>query len=424
MSTAIADYAKQKEILRELAKQVAEISALPIQQDTLKAWKGLNSLKPVRPMFMMEQLPWGQLNYDDMMTCKCTDGLMRHYEWQLRETLYRWRYFPDDRVVTSNIRVPKSIHSTGYGAHADEELILGEAGTAANSHKYNSVIQTEEDIEKITFPTITENKDVSLDIFNTAKDIFDGILTVRQGGVDNYGHIWDYVSIIYGIEQAILDILDRPDFLHKVLDRAFGAYTHALDQYEKLGLIDVGQPYIHCTGAYTDELPGFNGESEEELEKLRYSAKNVWTYGAAQLFSMVSPEAHDEFEIAYHMKWYARYGLGYYGCCEPLDRKVHVIAKLPNVRKISMSTWVNMEIGSEAMGGKYVFSRKPNPSYLASDIAWEPEIVEKDLKEACDIAAKYGNPCELILKDVSTVGNKPQRLWEWAKIAAKVVGRG
>jgi hypothetical protein len=88
-----------------------------------------------------------------------------------------------------------------------------------------------------------------------------------------------------------------------------------------------------------------------------------------------------------------------------------------------MSPLADMERGSEAMNGRYVFSRKPNPSFLASDIAGDDEIVENDLKNACVIAAKYGNPCELILKDVSTTGNNPQRLWNWAKIAAKVTGR-
>jgi hypothetical protein len=137
-------------------------------------------------------------------------------------------------------------------------------------------------------------------------------MRVTQEGVDNYGHILDMVSTWYGIENFILDILDRPEFIHRILEKMFGIFHHTMDQYEKLGLIDVGQPIIHCTGAYSDEIPGFNGESEEELEKLRYSAKNVWTYGAAQLFSMVSPEVHDEFEIAYPQKWYARFGLGYY----------------------------------------------------------------------------------------------------------------
>jgi hypothetical protein len=60
---------------------------------------------------------------------------------------------------------------------------------------------------------------------------------------------------------------------------------------------------------------------------------------------------------------------------------------------------------------------------LSSDTAWIPELARQDLIDAHTIAGRYGNPCELILKDVSTVGNKPERLWEWAKIAAEVCGR-
>ena len=419
----IENYAKQKEILRELAGKVAEISALPIQAKTEKAWKGLNGLKPERPMFMIDQLPWGQLNRDGELDCKCEDWLLRSYEWQLRETLYRWEHIQDDRVVNAEIRVPKSISNTGYGVSIEEERIAGEAGTAADSHDYKDVLKDEADLAKIKTPVISEDKAVSAQWLDMTQDIFGGIMRVTQGGAYTYGHVWDIISTWHGVEECMYDILDRPEFIHKILEKMFGLFHHAMDEYERLGLIDVGQPLIHCTGAYSDEIPGFNGESEAELDKLRYSAKNAWTMGAAQLFSMVSPEVHDEFEIAYHIKWYERFGLGYYGCCEPLDRKIHVISKLPNVRKISMSTWVDMERGSEAMAGRYVFSRKPNPAFLANDTAWLPELVRKDLEDACAAAQKYNNPCELILKDVSTVGGKPERLWEWAKIAAEVCGR-
>ena len=420
----MSNYQKEKETLRELAKQVAEISGLPIQEKTFKAWKGLNGLKPERPMFMIDQLPWGELNRDGEMNLECEDWLMRHFEWQLREILYRWRHIQDDRVVLNTIRTPRAVSNTGFGMHISEETIPGKPGTAANSHDYKDILQTEEDIEKIQTPKISEDKNASKQWLETAKDIFGGILTVIPGGVNaEYGHIWDVISTWHGVEECMYDILDRPEFIHKILNKMFGLYLYQLGEYEKLGLIDAGAPIIHCTGAYTDELPGFNGESDEELEKFRYSAKNAWTMGAAQLFSMVSPEVHDEFEIAYHMKWYERFGLGYYGCCEPLDLKIGVIAKLPNVRKISMSPWVDMNRGAEAMAGRFVFSRKPNPAFLSSDTAWIPELVRKDLADACEIAGKYGNPCELILKDVSTTGNKPERLWEWAKIAAEVCGR-
>ena len=416
-------FEKEKEILRTLAKKVAEIAALPIQAKTFAAWKRLNSLKPERPMFMIDQLPWGELNRDGEMNLECEDWLMRHFEWQLRETLYRWNHIPDDRVVTNTIRVPKAIHNTGFGMAAKEELIQGPAGSAAHSHDYKDILKDEDDLEKIQTPQVSEDREASKQWLETTKDIFGGIMRVVPGGCDTYGHVWDIISTWHGVEECMYDLADRPEFMHKVLNKMFGLFHCQMDQYEKLGLIDVGQPLIHCTGAYTDELPGFGGESDEELEKYRYSSKSVWTMGAAQLFSMVSPEQHDEFEIAYHMKWYERFGLGYYGCCEPLDLKVHIIAKLPNVRKISMSPWVDMERGSEAMAGRFVFSRKPNPAFLSSATAWRPELVCKDLQDACMAAARYNNPCELILKDVSTTGNTPERLWEWAQIAAGVCGR-
>ncbi|MCL2813321.1 MAG: hypothetical protein FWD23_01845 [Oscillospiraceae bacterium] len=423
----MSNYEKEKEILRTLAKKVAEISALPIQEKTFKAWKGLNSLRPERPMFMIDQLPWGELNRDGELNFECGDWLMRHFEWQLRETLYRWNHIQDDRVVTNVIGAPRAVSNTGFGIAIEEQRIPGTPGSAADSHDYKAVIESEEDIERIQTPKIAEDTETSAKWLETAKDIFGGILEVipgRSNGFGTIGHVWDTISTWRGVEECMYDVIDRPEFTHKLLEKMFGLYHHQMDEYERLGLLDVGAPLIHCTGAYTDELPGFANESEQQLEKYRHSSKNMWTMGAAQLFSMVSPEMHDEFEIAYQMKWYERFGLGYYGCCEPLDLKIHVIAKLPNVRKISQSPWVDMERGSEAMAGRFVFSRKPNPAFLSSGTAWLPELVRKDLAGACAAAAKYNNPCELILKDVSTTGNTPERLWEWAKIAAGVCGRG
>jgi len=422
----MANYEKEKAILQTLAKKVAEISALPIQEKTFAAWKGLNGLRPERPMFMIDQLPWGELNRDGELTLECEDWLMRHFEWQLRETLYRWNRIQDDRVVENVIGVPRAVSNTGFGVAAEVETIPGSPGSGANSYDYKAVIANEEDMEKIQTPKISEDKEASKKWLEIAKDIFGGILVTipgRNNGFGTIGHVWDTISTWRGVEECMYDIIDKPEFIHKLLEKMFGLYHYQMDEYERLGLLDVGSPLIHCTGAYTDELPGYAGEGEEELEPCRHSSKNMWTMGAAQLFSMVSPEMHDEFEIAYQMKWYARFGLGYYGCCEPLDLKVHVIAKLPNVRKISMSPWVDMERGSEAMAGRFVFSRKPNPAFLSSATAWIPELVRKDLEDACAAAAKYKNPCELILKDVSTTGNKPERLWEWAKIAAEVCGR-
>lgn len=45
-------------ILRELGNRVAEIAALPVQQEKKKLWTANNDLHPVRPMVYIDQLPW------------------------------------------------------------------------------------------------------------------------------------------------------------------------------------------------------------------------------------------------------------------------------------------------------------------------------------------------------------------------------
>jgi hypothetical protein len=140
----------------------------------------------------------------------------------------------------------------------------------------------------------------------------------------------------------------------------------------------------------------------------------------AQIFATVSPAMHDEFEIEYAIPWYNRFGLGYYGCCEPLHKKIDIIRRLPNVRKISISPWADVESAAAQIGHDYVFSRKPSPALLAVD-TWNPGNVEADLKATLAACAKNGCPVELILKDISTVRYQPQRLWEWSDIAARLV---
>jgi hypothetical protein len=60
---------KEYQILRYLAKQVAEIAVLPIQQETISLWKALNGQKPVRPMVMIANVLWHEMNVDGELPC-------------------------------------------------------------------------------------------------------------------------------------------------------------------------------------------------------------------------------------------------------------------------------------------------------------------------------------------------------------------
>ena len=65
-----------------------------------------------------------------------------------------------------------------------------------------------------------------------------------------------------------------------------------------------------------------------------------------------------------------------------------------------------------------MISLKPNPAFLAGD-AFPLAEAEKQLRRSLDVLR--GVNTEIILKDISTVGNSPRRLWQWADMAQKVV---
>jgi hypothetical protein len=404
---------KDTEILRELAKKTAEIAALPVQEEKRRLWRKLNALAPERPMVMIDQVCWNEVNADGALTLQCEDAVLRRYEEYLRRTLYQWEHFPVDMVVEPFIRIPRAIHNTGFGVTVQEEIATLDPTNDVVGHSFHNQFQTEEDLEKIKTPIITEDVDETARRMADAHEIFDGILAPRLTGVDPYLSLWDPISTWMGVQNALMALIETPEYMHRLVGRVTDGYMAMLDQLEEQGLLCEPQSLIHCTGAYTDELPapGYNPDKPR--------TKDLWMFGLAQMFSTVSPQMFKVYEVDYASRICERFGLVYYGCCDPLDGKMNEVRMIPNVRKVSMSPWVNEERGAEEIGKDYVYSRKPNPALLAFD-AFDPVYVRKHLTDTRDVCKKYGCPLELILKDISTIRYEPQRLAQWADIAMEV----
>ena len=205
--------------------------------------------------------------------------------------------------------------------------------------------------------------------------------------------------------------------VHAAVDRMVEAWMVELDQFEAMNLLatDNDNTRVGSGGfGYCDTLPG------EDFDPAHVRARNMWGCSNAQIFSGVSPEMHWDFALAHDMRWLTRFGLTYYGCCEPLDGKLDLMRRIPNLRKISVSPWCDMERIAEGVGADYVISHKPNPAVFAEE-RWRPEQARADLRRVLDI---FGDGCrvELIMKDISTVRYEPERLWEWARIAMEEVG--
>ncbi|MFI5387154.1 MAG: hypothetical protein ACHQ50_13665 [Fimbriimonadales bacterium] len=404
------------EVLRELGRQVAEIAALPAQEETRRLWWALNGLRPVRPLVMIDELPWNEMDVDGDLVAEAQDPFCRGLETTLRRTLYQWRHFPVDMVFESEVYIPKTIRTTGFGLVVQGATLSMESENEILSHEYGDQLSDEEDVHRIRTPELSLDEEATARDEARAHEIFDGILDVRMQGWIPPFYLWDDIVTWRGGEAVLYDLIDRPDHMHEIARRYTDASLGMLDQLEEKGLLGYNAPLVHCTGAWTDELPA------PGFDPARPRAKDNWTRGASQILGSVSKTMYEEFEIKYVSRWHARFGLTNYGCCDPLHDRVDLIRRIPNVRKISMSPWADVDKGAEAIGRDYVFSWKPNPAGLAMD-SWDAGAVEADIRHTMEACERNGCALGITLKDISTVRHHPERVWEWARIASRLVGR-
>lgn len=410
---------REKDVLRRLGAEQARIAALPVQSEKAEMWRRLNMLDPVRPMVWITEVPWNEMNASGELTLVCQHPLARTIEESLRRLLYTWRHFPADMVVNGWIECPLVIHSTGVGLVEDVDIVRTDDTNNIYSRRFHRQIVDPEDIAKIQDPVVTLDRAASEERFQAYCEIFGSVLPVRQVGKKGHWYApWDDLVRWWGVEEAMRDLIDRPEMVRAVFSRLVDATLVELDQWEALGLLtrNDNNTRIGSGGyGYTSELPG------EPYDPARPTARNLWGCATAQIFSAVSPRMHWEFALQDELRWLTRWGLTYYGCCEPLDAKIGILRRIPNLRKISMSPWVDLERGARAIGRDYVFSRKPNPAVLAED-NWRLGQARADLQEV--LVKTRGCAVEIILKDISTVRYHPERLEEWEKMCMALVEGG
>jgi hypothetical protein len=390
----------------ELGKRYAEIAASPRQEETMEGWRRLNALQETRPMVRIEQLPWHELPWGgEQMVCQ--EPWLRAIESRMRMTIYSWENFKSDMVVLPYLELSKEVQNSQIGPQAKVERI-------GLSQHYSEQLNTQKEIEELQTPLVKVDPELDCRRLEMLSELFDGVLPVKLTGHIRHSGLWDRITTCISPERVLYDLIDRPEYVEALVGKFVEMEHGVLDQFEELGLLQAAPADIHCTGAFSDELPSadYDGESAK--------AKDTWTFAMSQIFSEVSPAMHEIYEIDPMKSLLERYGLVYYGCCEPLHHKIDIIRKISTVRKISVSPWADKEVAADHIHGDYVFSSKPNPSYVAME-SFDEDLVRKDLKETADICKRYNTPCELILKDVSTVCNEPQRLVEWERIAMEVV---
>lgn len=403
-----------REILRDLAQRYAELAADPVMDERRRLHCAVNDNHMIRPVVLLEELPWHELNVDGSLTLQCSDPWLRQVEQYMRRTLFRHRYFPADSIVRPTLPVEKVIHSSGNGIVVREEVKESDLRSNIVSHEYEDQFAQDEDLEKLHMETITYDSAETERRRRMLEEMVGDIVPVALKGVSWFPVVtWDDISMYRGVTPILYDLVDRPEFSHALVEMLTRIQLDKLRQYEELGLLDDEPDELHCTSARTSDLP--KAQPGEKVTR-----RNIWGRGAAQVFATVGKAMHDEYDIDYMIRTIGTCGLSYYGCCEPLDKKIDIVSRIPNLRKISITPWADVDVAAEAIEGRYVVASKPNPAAVAVDNLDVPAL-RSEIGRILNACSRNGCSCDLVLKDISTCKYNLQNIVQWEKTVMEMV---
>ena len=403
----------QKDLIRvrDLAKQYMEIANSDKHVRMRRRFLDTNDLKIVRPPVLIDEIPWHEMNYEGALDCVCENDELRGYEYGLLVALFREKYFKCDNLIEPCWVVHKSFSNTGNGFSVKEDRLAIDARNHIVSHHYYDVFEDPDALLSYHDPVITPYPENDIQNVAHAEEILGDSMPVVLRGHGIYYAPWDTISMLRGVEPILIDLYDNPEYLHKIIGLFTRSMSKQMDQMEQYGLYDPGVVSLHCTPAAVTppQVP----------DPTHYVCRDIWFRTMAQMFSSISPEMHDEFDIQYSIPLASRCAYTYYGCCEPLHDRIDKLKQYPNLRKIGVSPWADVNISAEVIGGDYVYSRKPNPANVAS--VTDPAVIRREIEETVKACVKHGCPLDITLKDISTVGYRPQNLMVWAETVSDVL---
>ena len=399
---------RDRDILRELARRVAEIAAWPAQSEKKSLWLKHNALQGTPPLIFADpENAWYELIPADQLQCQ--SNLARVWEFRLRKEIYWAEKIKDDRVVEPVFTVHHIFDDTPRGLEA--RTIGGEDDGA---YRWESPLTSYADLDKLSFRKIVVNVEKTRGLLDLAREVLGEILDVRLEGVWWWSHgMTSDLILLRGFEQVLYDMYDNPEGLHRLMAFLRDENLARLDFLEKQNLLSLnnGGDFVGTGGyGWSAELPapGFDGRRVRPLD--------MWGFGESQETVGVSPKLFEEFVFAYQLPILERFGLNIYGCCEPLDSRFDIIQRIPRLRKVTVSPWSNAEKMAERIGPRYIYSRKVMPADIAGAQIDESGL-RQGLRATFDATSRNNCRVEVLMRDVLTLSWNPDNIIRWVQIA-------
>jgi hypothetical protein len=410
--TDISISVDERKVLQDLAARVAEVASSPIEQAKRELWYKHNALGPTRPLIFCDpENGWNEIITPDQLVCQT--ALARDWEMRLRKEIFWGSQMNDDRVVQPFFDVAHVYTESDWGMH--ETKIGGDSG---GSYVWESPLRSYDDLPRLRFPQITVDWPATERMLALANETLGDQLTVRlkTSWFWTVGMTWTLINL-RGLQQMMLDMVDNPDQLHRIMAFLRDGHMARLDYLERNGLYSLNNDgaYVGSGGfGWSRELPApdFSG---------RVRTRDLWGFAESQETVGVSPQMFGEFVFPYQLPLMDRFGLVCYGCCEPVDKRWHLLEKIPRLRRVSVSPWSNVAVMAERLGPRFIFSRKPRPADLAMP-TFDEDLIRRDLRETVRVTRRHDCRVELIMKDNHTIGRDPRRVLRWVQIAREEAG--
>ncbi|HCE44435.1 MAG TPA: hypothetical protein DET40_12880 [Lentisphaeria bacterium] len=406
---------KDKEVLRKLASRIKGYSALPVMKEREKMWTNLNDLNSHQPLVLVSpEGAWVEINKTLPLECEGEEA--RNIERSLRCRLYQYEQITDDSVMDASFRIGWHLSHDGFGVEIKHNT--PDADRGAFKH-VPPITDIDEGLKKLKFRKISVNRESTLEHLENCGDAFGDILDVGIGGQYFWTTGLTQTAIdLIGLENLMLYMFDNPDGLKRLMKFLSDDMSNYMDQLEHLDLLayNNGNNGIGSGNwGLTSQLPS---ESKPAEKPIRF--KHLWGFCESQETVGVSPEMFAEFIWPYQKPLMERFGMTYYGCCEPVEDRFEYIKTVKNLRCISVSPWSKPEKCAELYGRKYVLCCKPNPGLVC--VNFSEDAIRKEIRHVLDCAGKLN--LMFILKDTHTISNEPARFKRWVDIVRSEIEKG
>lgn len=410
MTAITQPLASERELVRDLARRYRDLALDPEQDRRRALWRRQNSLKSLRPLIYVRAFAWQEMPES---RCVCADPFWRHYEQHFRHGLF-WHALGDDSIFEPWVTV-QAVRLAPPDGVWGLPVRWGERVAERGSRVWEPPIREPEDARKLVVPRHEVDEGRTAEAAARVRDALGDILPVSVDRAPVY-RMWNAdistcLAHLRGIEPLMLDMLDRPEWLHGVLAFMRDGILKAHEEAERAGDWRLAD-HQNQAMPYAEEL------DDPAADSPPVPRSKLWTFCASQETTLVGPAMFEEFMLRYQIPLMAPFGLSAYGCCEDLTQKIDVLRRVPNLRRIAVSPMADVRRCAEQIGRDYVISYRPSPSDMVG-YGFDPERIRRLMRR--DLGACRGLHVDITLKDVETVQNDPTRVREWVRITRELI---